>query len=99
MNGVRHFMAEGSGQLLGILHEIEQRIHDINVTAWSGEGIRLALVDEVEFERMGVTRLSHPRDRVKNAGRRAATDHCDQVGATAMRAAYRTSTVPPMQLR
>src|SRR6478672_11293817 len=65
MNGVRDFMAEGSGQLLGVLHEIEQRIHDINITAWRGEGIRLALVDEVEFKGMGVARLSHPRDRVR----------------------------------
>jgi hypothetical protein len=32
-------MAQGARELLGVLHEVEQRIHDICVTAWRREGV------------------------------------------------------------
>jgi hypothetical protein len=54
VNRVRNFMAKCSRQLLGVLHEIQQRVHDIDVTARRREGVWLGLVYQEEFERMGI---------------------------------------------
>jgi hypothetical protein len=59
------FMAQGARELLGVLHEVEQRIHDICVTAWRREGIGLGFVNDEELEGMGIARLSHPGNRVR----------------------------------
>jgi hypothetical protein len=65
MNGVGDFMAQRTRELLGVLHEVLQRIHDIDVAAWRCESIGLRFVDDEELERMRITRLSHPRNRVR----------------------------------
>jgi hypothetical protein len=65
MDGVRNFMAQSSRQLLGVLREIKQRIHDIHVATRRGEGVRLSFVDQEELEGMGIARLSYPRNRVR----------------------------------
>src|SRR5258707_7414073 len=64
MNGVRNLVAERSGELLGVLHEIEERIHDVDISARDCKRIRLSFVDQVEFERMVVLCLRGPADGI-----------------------------------
>src|SRR5258708_5935397 len=51
VNGVRHLVADCSGQLLGVLDEVHQRIGHVHVAARRREGVRLLLVHEIELER------------------------------------------------
>jgi hypothetical protein len=51
---VRDFMAEGSGELLGVFHEIEQGIDDIDTAARRRKGIGLGFVHQEELEGMRV---------------------------------------------
>ena len=50
MNCMGDFVAQRAGKLLGVLHEIEQGIHDIDVAPWRGERVRLRLVNDEELE-------------------------------------------------
>ena len=66
VNGVRHLVTNRSGQLFGVLDEVQQRIGHVHIAACGCKGIRLRLVHEIELERMVVSRLGRPRDRGGN---------------------------------
>jgi hypothetical protein len=57
MNGMRDLMAEGSGQLFSVFHEIEQRVDDIHVSTRRRECIWVGFVDNEELEGMIIARL------------------------------------------
>src|SRR5260221_4599574 len=59
-------MAKSSRELLSVLYEIEERIHDVHIAARGREGVRLSFVDQVELERMVVSGLSDPGDGVRD---------------------------------
>src|SRR5258705_5822175 len=62
MDGMRHLVADRSGELLGVLDEIEERVGDVDVAARRRERVRRRLVPEIELERAAVVRLGRPRD-------------------------------------
>jgi hypothetical protein len=66
MDRVRNFMAKRSCELFRILYEIEERIDDIYIAAWRSECIRMSFVDQIKLKGVVVSRLSEPRDRVRN---------------------------------
>jgi hypothetical protein len=51
---VGDLMAQRSRQLLSVLDEVEQRVHDIDIATRCRKGVRLGFVDDVELERVGV---------------------------------------------
>src|SRR5262245_3906715 len=57
MNRMRELVTQRSGKLLRVLDEVHQRVGHVDVATWSGKGIRLVLVHEVELEGMGIARL------------------------------------------
>ena len=59
-------MTQCSGELLLVLYEIQQRIHDIYVAARSCEGVRLRFVNQIELEGMVIAGLRRLCDGVRN---------------------------------
>ena len=59
-------MTERTGELFSALDEIHQRIHDVDIPAWSPESIRLFFVNQIELERMVVSRLRCLRNGVSD---------------------------------
>src|SRR4029077_4367108 len=66
MDGGRDLVTQSSGELLGVLHKVKQRIDNINVAAGSCEGVRLRFVNQVKLERVVVARLRSLRNGVGN---------------------------------
>src|SRR5208282_181403 len=66
MDGVGNLVTQRSREFFGILNEIQQRVDDIHVAAWSCERVRLSFMHQVELERVVVPRLRRSRDRVRN---------------------------------
>jgi len=66
MDGVGYLMTQGSGELLRILYEIQQRIDNVHVPARSCERVWLSFVYQVELERMVVSRLRRSGNGVCN---------------------------------
>ena len=62
MDGVRDFMTEGSGQLLGVLHEIRaEEFTSVDIATGRRKGVWLGFMNQIELEGMRVARLRHPR--------------------------------------
>jgi len=59
-------VTERSGELLRVLYEIEERVHDVDISARDRERIRLSFVDQVEFEGVVVLWLRGPADSISD---------------------------------
>jgi hypothetical protein len=69
MDGMRDFVTQRSGQLLGVLYKVQQRVHDIDVPTGRREGIRLTFVDKEEFKSVRIARLRNASgEPVRNHG-------------------------------
>ncbi|HET7893486.1 MAG TPA: hypothetical protein VFL34_18300 [Candidatus Sulfotelmatobacter sp.] len=64
MDGVRDLVTQSSGKLLGVLHEVKERIDNIHVAAGSCESVRLRFVNQVKLERVVVARLRSLRNGI-----------------------------------
>jgi hypothetical protein len=70
MDRVSDLVANGSGELVTVLNEIQERIDDIHVAARSCERIRLRFMNETKLERIVISRLRSAPDYFGSVVRR-----------------------------
>ena len=66
MDRVGDFVTQSASEFVGVLHEVQQRIDDINVPTRGGKRVRLRFVNQIELEGMVVSRLRRSRDGLRN---------------------------------
>src|SRR5579864_4848718 len=66
MDGVGDLVTQGPGELVRILHEIQERIDNIYVAARGRKRVWLSFMNQIELERVVISWLSRPGDGVRN---------------------------------